>query len=67
MITGKELKEIKETSFLRVRNLLADELILNLKNQKLYGPLFEGSDLEREFIKLDTRYRNEKHLKKIKD
>jgi hypothetical protein len=55
----------KQNSFLMVRNLLADELIMNLKIQKVYGSLFEGSDLEREFIKLDSRFKNEKHLKKI--
>ena len=55
----------KQNSFLRVRNLLADELIMNFKLQKLYGNLFEGSELEREFVKLSFRYANEKHLKKI--
>ena len=58
-------KEFKQLSFLRVRNLLADELILNLRTQKIYGNLFEGSELEKEFIKLETRYKNEKHLNKV--
>jgi len=55
----------KQNSFLRVRHLLADELIINFRLQKIYGSLFEGSELEKEFCKLETRYRNEKHLKKI--
>jgi hypothetical protein len=55
----------KQNTFLRVRNLLADELIINLRIQKIYGSLFEGSQLEREYIKLDTRYRNENHLNKV--
>jgi hypothetical protein len=55
----------KQNSFLRVRHLLADELIMNFRLQKIYGSLFEGSELEREFCKLETRYRNETHLKKI--
>ena len=63
MPTLKKLR--KENSFLSVRNLLADELIINLKFHKIYGTLFEGSELEREFVKLHTRYFNEKHLNKI--
>lgn len=55
----------KENTFLRVRGLLADELIMNMKIQKVYGYLFEGSQLERDYIKLDTRYRNENHLNKV--
>ncbi len=59
----------KENSFLLVRNLLADALILNLKLQRQYEFLkisFEGSELEKQFIKLETRYRNETHLKRIR-
>lgn len=60
----------KENSFLRVRNLLADELIINLKLQKDYDFLnisFEGSQLEKDFIKLDSRWKNIKHLNKIQN
>jgi len=63
------MKIQKENSFIAVRNLLADALILNLKLQKEYYYLkvnFEGSELEREYIKLDSRYKNEKHLLKIR-
>lgn len=59
----------KQNSFMAVRNLLADALILNLKLQKEYDFLkvnFEGSELEKDYVKLDTRYKNEKHLLKIK-
>jgi len=61
-------KQRKENSFLMVRCLLADEVILNMRMQKHYvsiGVSFEGSQLEKEFIKIDTRYRNENHLNKI--
>jgi hypothetical protein len=63
------LKMQKENSFLAVRNLLADALILNIKLQREYDYLnvnFEGSELEKEYVKLDTRYKNEIHLLKIK-
>ena len=59
----------KQNSFMAVRNLLADALILNLKLQKEYDFLkvnFEGSELEKDYVKLHTRYKNEKHLLKIK-
>jgi hypothetical protein len=65
----KLLKMQKQNSFMAVRNLLADALILNLKLQKEYDFLkvnFEGSELEKDYVKLDTRYKNEKHLLKIK-
>ena len=58
----------KQDSFLRVRGLLADELIFNMQLQRQYNALnisFEGSELEREFVKLESRWRNENHLNKI--
>ena len=65
----KLLKIQKENSFMAVRNLLADALILNLKLQREYDYLnvnFEGSELEKEYVKLDSRYKNETHLLKIR-
>jgi hypothetical protein len=62
------MKHEKEMSFMMVRNLLADALILNLKLQKEYDFLnvpFEGSNLEKEYVKLDSRYKNNTHLKII--
>ena len=62
------LKIKKQNSFMAVRNLLADALILNLKLQKEYDFLnvpFEGSNLEKEYVKLDSRYKNNTHLKII--
>jgi len=61
-------KQRKENSFLAVRNLLADALILNLRLQNQYTILnvsFEGSELEKEYVKIDTRYQNEIHLNKL--
>ena len=52
----------KEKSFLRVHSLLITELHNNMETQKALskaGISFEGTELEKEFVKLDTRFRHQ--------